>query len=147
MKFKVESVNISEKKGVQKRPVNEVLCIENHGIQGDAHAGPWHRQISLLGGESIDIMRAKAGDFQINNGDFAENIVTRGIDWTKAKIGDRFQIDDVELEITQIGKECHSGCAISKTVGDCIMPRMGIFARVLKGGTLHAGSSGYYHIG
>jgi MOSC domain-containing protein YiiM len=146
MKFKIESVNISEKKGVQKRPVPEILCIEGHGIQGDAHAGKWHRQISLLGGESIDTMRAKAGDFQINNGDFAENIVTRGIDWTVVKIGEQIIIDEVILEVTQIGKECHSGCAISQTVGECIMPKMGIFAKVIKGGKLYAGSSGNYDI-
>ena len=146
MEFKIESVNISEKKGVQKKPVPEIRLIENHGIEGDAHAGPWHRQVSLLGGESIDVMRAKAGDFQIRNGDFAENIVTRGMDWTQVKVGGKIFIDDVEMEITQIGKECHSGCAISQTVGDCIMPKQGVFAKVLKGGTLHAGSSGNYSI-
>ena len=112
MKFTIESVNISEKKGIQKTPVPEIECVENHGIEGDAHAGPWHRQVSLLAGESIDQMRAKAGDFEIKNGDFAENIVTRGIDWTIVKIGDRVHIDDVVLEVTQIGKECHQGCAI-----------------------------------
>ncbi len=147
MNFKIESVNISEVKGIQKKPVPEIRLIENHGIEGDAHAGNWHRQVSLLGGESIDVMREKAGDFQINNGDFAENIVTRGIDWTQVKVGGKIVIDDVEMEITQIGKECHSGCAISQTVGDCIMPKQGVFAKVLKGGTLHAGSSGHYSFG
>jgi MOSC domain-containing protein YiiM len=147
MNFKIESVNISEKKGTQKHPVAEIEVMENYGIKGDAHAGPWHRQVSLLGGESIDGMREKAGDFEIKNGDFAENIVTRGIDWTSAKVGERIHIDDVVLEITQIGKECHSGCAIFQAVGDCIMPKQGIFAKVIKGGKLHAGSSGYYHIG
>jgi len=146
MKFKIESVNISEQKGTQKKPIPQIQCIENHGIQGDAHAGPWHRQVSLLGGESIDVMREKAGEFQIKNGDFAENIVTRGIDWTQARVGGKIVIDDVHLEITQIGKECHQGCAISQTVGDCIMPTQGVFAKVLKGGTLHAGSNGYYSL-
>ena len=146
MKFKIESVNISEVKGIQKKPVPEIRLIEGHGIEGDAHAGKWHRQVSLLGGESIDVMRAKAGEFQIKNGDFAENIVTRGMDWTQVKVGGKIVIEDVEMEITQIGKECHSGCAISQTVGDCIMPKQGVFAKVLKGGTLHAGSNGHYSI-
>jgi cyclic pyranopterin monophosphate synthase len=144
--FTVVSVNISEKKGVQKHPVKEIELVENHGIKGDAHAGPWHRQVSLLAEEAIDIMRSKAGDFQINFGDFAENIVTRGVDWTTVKIGGRIVIGEAEMEITQIGKECHSGCAISQTVGECIMPKMGIFAKVLKGGNVNAGNSGYYNI-
>lgn len=147
MDFNIESVNISVAKGTPKEPVAEVLLIAGHGIQGDAHAGPWHRQVSLLSGEAIDNMRAKAGDLEIKNGDFAENIVTRGIDWSIAKIGDKIYIEDVILEITQIGKECHSGCIISQTVGECIMPRLGIFTKVVKGGTLHAGNSGYYNIG
>jgi MOSC domain-containing protein YiiM len=146
IEFKVETVNISESKGTQKHPVEEILCIENHGIQDDAHAGPWHRQVSLLGGEAIDTMRTKAQDLEIKSGAFAENIVTRGIDWTTAKIGSRINIDQVILEVTQIGKECHTGCAISKLAGECIMPKLGIFTRVLKGGKIHAGSSGYYNI-
>jgi cyclic pyranopterin phosphate synthase len=146
--FRVESVNISKNKGVQKHPVAEILLLENYGIKGDAHAGPdpWHRQISLLGGESIDAMRARAGDFEIKHGDFAENIVTRGMDWTKARVGGRIVIEGVELEVTQIGKECHSGCAIFEAVGECIMPKQGIFAKVIKGGKIHAGNSGYYRI-
>jgi cyclic pyranopterin phosphate synthase len=146
VEFKVESVNISDKKGIQKHPVEDIKCIENYGIKGDAHAGEWHRQVSLLGGEAIDTMRAKAGDFQIKPGDFAENIVTRGIDWKKAKTGTRIIIDRVVLEVTQIGKECHTGCAIANAVGDCIMPKQGIFTKVIKGGKIHAGSSGYYSI-
>jgi cyclic pyranopterin phosphate synthase len=126
--------------------VREIECIENYGINGDAHAGPWGRQVSLLGGEAIDGMRIKAGDFEIKHGDFAENIVTRGIDWSMAQIGGRIFIDDVIMEVTQIGKECHTGCAISKTAGECIMPKQGIFAKVIKGGKIHAGSSGYYSI-
>jgi len=146
VEFEIESVNISEKKGVQKHPVEEIECVENYGIQGDAHAGEWHRQVSLLSGEAIDGMRAKAGDFQINHGDFAENIVTRGMDWTIAKPGAQIIIDHVILEVTQIGKECHSGCAIANAVGECIMPKQGIFTKVIKGGKIHAGSSGYYCI-
>ena len=147
MKFKIESVNISTKKGIQKAPVPEINCIENFGIEGDAHAGAWHRQISLLGGEAIDDMRARAGDLEIKHGDFAENIVTRGIDWKNAEVGGRIFIDEVILEVTQIGKECHDGCVISQTVGECIMPKLGIFTKVIKGGKLHAGSSGHYSIG
>ncbi len=146
MKFKIESVNISREKGVQKHPVEEIECLENHGIKGDAHAGPRHRQVSLLGAEAIEAMKSKAGDFEIKYGDFAENIVTRGIDWTRAKTGGKIVIDEVVLEVTQIGKECHSGCAIYDAVGECIMPTLGIFTKVIKGGKLHAGSSGDYSI-
>jgi len=146
MKFeiRVESVNISEKKGTQKHPVEEIQCIEDYGIKNDAHAGKWHRQVSLLSGEAIDVMRAKAGDFEIKNGDFAENIVTRGMDWTKAQPGGKIIIDHVILEVTQIGKECHSNCAIADAVGECIMPKQGVFSKVIKGGKIRAGSSGYY---
>lgn len=147
MKFEIESVNISDKKGVQKQPVEAAELIKDHGIDGDAHAGNWHRQVSFLAGEAVDTMRTRAaGEIIIKNGDFGENIVTRGIDWTGVRIGEKIVIGDAELEITQIGKECHSRCAIYDAVGDCIMPRMGIFAKVLKGGTIHAGDSGYYSI-
>jgi cyclic pyranopterin phosphate synthase len=148
IKFKIESVNLSEKKGVQKHPVKAVELIENHGIKDDAHAGNWHRQVSFLSGEAVDTMRAKAETFEIKNGDFGENVVTRGIDWTKAKVGEKIIIgkDEVQLQVTQIGKKCHSPCAIYDAVGDCIMPDMGVFAKVLKGGTIHVGDSGYYCI-
>ncbi|MCP5107158.1 MAG: MOSC domain-containing protein [bacterium] len=147
MRFKIESLNIWAQKGVQKKPVNAVECIKDHGIKNDAHAGNWHRQISFLPGEAVDTMRNRAAaGFEIKHGDFAENIVTRGIDWTKVKVGGNVVIGDVELEITQIGKECHSRCAIYDAVGDCIMPRMGIFAKILKGGNIHVGDSGYYNI-
>jgi len=147
MNFSIESVNISEKKGTQKHPVPQIELVVDHGIQGDAHAGKWHRQVSLLGGEAIDTMREKAGTLEIKSGDFAENIVTRGIDWAVARIGGQIHIGEVILEVTQIGKECHSGCVISQTVGECIMPRLGIFAKVIKGGIIHVGDSGYYDIG
>ncbi len=147
MKFEIESVNLSEKKGVQKRPVEAVELITNHGIKGDAHAGSRHRQVSFLSGEAVDTMRTRAANkIEIKNGDFGENVVTRGIDWTRVRIGEKIVINEAELEITQIGKECHSGCAIYDAVGDCIMPRMGIFAKVKKGGIIHAGDSGYYSI-
>ena len=145
MKFTVEAVNIAAKKGVPKHEVPEIVCRENHGIEGDAHAGAWHRQVSLLAGEAVDVMKAKGIDLAA--GAFGENIVTRGVDWSRARVGETITIGDVELAITQIGKECHSRCAIYYAAGDCIMPRQGIFTRVLKGGTIHAQSSGDYRIG
>ena len=145
MRFTVESVNIAAAKGVQKHEVPEIVCRENFGIEGDAHAGAWHRQVSLLAGEAIDAMKAKG--LELAPGAFGENIVTRGVDWSRARVGEAIVIGEVELEITQIGKECHSRCAIYDAAGDCIMPRQGIFARVLKGGAIHAHSSGDYRIG
>jgi MOSC domain-containing protein YiiM len=145
MKFKVESVNVASSKGVQKHEVPEITLKENFGIVGDAHAGDWHRQVSLLAGEAVDAMKAKGLDLAA--GAFGENIVTRGVDWNRARVGDTIIIGEVELEITQIGKECHSRCAIYYAAGDCIMPKQGIFARVLKGGTIHAQSSGDHRIG
>jgi MOSC domain-containing protein YiiM len=132
----VEAVCLSHKKGVVKKEQDQVLALENWGIEGDAHAGDWHRQISLLAGESIDGVKELLPT--LKNGAFAENIITRGIDLNILRIGDRLQIgDEVILEISQIGKECHnSGCAIKKATGDCIMPREGIFAQVVKGGVL-----------
>ena len=145
MIFKVESVNIAAAKGVQKHEVPEIVLKENFGIEGDAHAGNWHRQVSLLAGEAIDAMKAKGLD--LDPGAFGENIVTRGVDWSKASVGDTIVIDEVELQVTQIGKECHSHCAIYNAAGDCIMPKQGIFAKVIKGGRIHAQSSGDYRIG
>lgn len=144
MKFKVESVSIAAVKGVQKHEVPEIICRENFGIEGDAHAGAWHRQVSLLAGEAVDAMKANGLD--LAPGAFGENIVTRGVDWSRAKIGKRITIGAVELQITQIGKECHSRCAIYYAAGECIMPSQGIFAKVLKGGKIHAQSSGDYRI-
>ena len=132
----VEAVCLSHKKGIVKKEQNNVVARENWGIEGDAHAGNWHRQISLLAGESIDSVKEILPT--LKNGSFAENIITRGINLSSLRIGDRLQIgDEVILEITQIGKECHnSGCAIKKATGDCIMPREGLFAQVIKGGIL-----------
>jgi MOSC domain-containing protein YiiM len=132
----VEAVCLSHKKGIVKREQPQVVVLDNWGIDGDAHAGDWHRQVSLLAGESIDGVKDVLPT--IKNGAFAENIITRGIDLITLQIGDRLQVgDQVVLEITQIGKECHnSGCAIKKATGDCIMPREGIFARVIKGGVV-----------
>jgi MOSC domain-containing protein YiiM len=132
----IEAVCLSHKKGIVKKEQDQVVARENWGIEGDAHAGNWHRQVSLLAGESIDTVKEVLPT--LKNGAFAENIITRGMDLNSLRVGDRLQIgDQVILEITQIGKECHnSGCAIKKATGDCIMPREGIFAQVIMGGTL-----------
>ena len=134
----VISVNISEKKGEQKHPVREIQLKLRHGIVGDAHAGDWHRQISLLAEESIDSMRA-ACPVPLGSGMFAENINTRGIDLKNLPVGTRLRMGETELEVTQIGKECHSDCAIKKAVGKCVMPAEGIFAVVVREGTVRAG--------
>jgi MOSC domain-containing protein YiiM len=130
----------SEKKGTVKKPVAEVVIKEDYGVVGDAHADcTTHRQVSLLAIESIDKMRRKGFDF-LQPGDFAENITTRDIDLTALPIGTRLNAGkEVILEMTQIGKECHAACAIRQQVGDCIMPREGIFARVIRGGRVKAG--------
>lgn len=137
----VEAVCISEKKGIVKKEQTSVLLKADWGIEKDAHAGNWHRQVSLLAGESIDVVKNTLPS--LKNGAFAENIITRGIDLTALKIGDRLQIGEtVILEITQIGKECHnSGCAIKKLTGDCIMPREGLFAKVIAGGNIRSSDS------
>jgi len=135
----VVAVCISEKKGERKTPVAAVELRENHGIVGDAHAGDWHRQVSLLAQESIDKMRALGLD--VASGAFAENITTSGIDLVALPIGSRLRVGATELEVTQIGKECHTRCAIFYQAGDCVMPKEGIFARVITGGTVRPGDS------
>lgn len=135
--MKVLAVNISEKKGTKKKTVDYINLIENYGIEGDAHAGNWHRQVSLLGSESIDVMKEKMPE--LSAGDFAENILTEGIELFKLPIGTILKIGNCELKVTQIGKECHHGCEIRHIVGDCVMPREGIFTVVLKGGIIKAG--------
>jgi molybdenum cofactor synthesis domain-containing protein len=134
---RVVAVSISEKKGEKKQNVGKARLIEDFGLEGDAHAGSWHRQVSLLAKESIEKMK-KMG-LAVGPGDFAENITTEGIDLARLPVGTRLKIGDALLEVTQIGKECHSGCAIFKQVGQCIMPREGIFARVLRGGVVSEG--------
>lgn len=133
----VVAVCISEKKGTQKHEVPEVQLKINHGIVGDAHAGNWHRQVSLLGTESVKKMKAVFPDIPV--GAFAENILTEGLVLYNLPIGTKLRIGDVLLEVTQIGKECHAHCAIRQQVGDCVMPREGIFAIVLEEGTIRAG--------
>ena len=137
----VEAVCTSAKKGVVKKQQERVELKADWGIETDAHAGDWHRQVSLLAGESIDLVKNTMPS--LKNGAFAENIITRGIDLSAVRIGERLQIgEEVVLEITQIGKECHnSGCAIKKKTGDCIMPREGLFAKVIAGGLVQAGDS------
>lgn len=138
MSAKVVSINISEKKGTTKKPVKEALVIENYGIKDDAHAGShWHRQVSLLAEESIQKMREKG--LNLNYGDFAENITTKGIDLLSLPIGTKLKIEDVILEITQRGKECHTKCEIFRISKACIMPKEGVFARVIKGGKIKVG--------
>lgn len=128
----VVAVCISEKKGERKKPVASVELQVNHGIVGDAHAGEWHRQVSLLAQESIDKMRALGLD--VTTGDFAENITTVGINLPALPVGSRLRIGETLLEVTQIGKECHTRCAIYHQAGDCVMPREGIFIKVIQGG-------------
>ncbi len=135
----VTAVCISDKKGVQKIPVPEIAVKINHGIEGDAHAGDWHRQVSLLGEESVDKLRHHFPDLPA--GAFAENILTRGITLYELPIGTKLRVGGALLEVTQIGKECHQGCAIRQVTGDCVMPREGIFAIVLEEGTIKAGDT------
>ena len=139
MKAKIVSINISDKKGVRKKPVDSVLTKENYGIETDAHASEkWHRQISLLAIESIEKMQAMG--LKVGPGDFAENITTQGIDLPVLPIGTKMTIGrDVEVEVSQIGKVCHTRCAIYHQAGDCVMPKEGIFVKVLKGGTIKTG--------
>jgi len=134
---KVVAVCISENKGERKKPVASVEVRENHGIVGDGHAGDWHRQVSLLAQESINKMRAMGLD--VTAGDFAENITTSGIDLVSLPIGTRLAVGEALLEVTQIGKECHTRCAIYYQAGDCVMPKEGIFAKVITGGMIRPG--------
>jgi MOSC domain-containing protein YiiM len=141
MKGKVLAVNISDEKGVVKTPIEEGFFIEEFGLEGDAHAGKWHRQVSLLGNESIkkmeEILR-KNGHTDCR-GIFAENITTEGIILYKLPIGTKMRLGETIQEVTQIGKDCHDGCAIKTTVGKCVMPLEGIFTRVIKGGKIKVG--------
>ena len=134
---KVIAVCISPEKGTQKRNIGKGIFIEDFGIQGDAHAGKWHRQVSLLSHDKIDAFRARGAEVQ--DGAFGENLVVEGIDFRVLPVGTRLYCSDVILEMTQIGKECHHGCEIFQKMGDCIMPREGVFARVIRGGKICAG--------
>jgi len=136
--MKIVSIAISKKKGTRKAKVDKASLIQDHGVEGDAHAGPWHRQVSFLASESIE--KAKKKGLDVTFGDFAENIATSGINWLKIPVGTLVHLGESAIvEITQIGKECHNKCAIYYMAGDCIMPREGIFGMVLKGGKIHCG--------
>lgn len=132
---RIVAVSVSLKKGVKKTNILLGSLIENYGLENDAHAGDWHRQVSLLAIESISKIREKG--LEVNPGDFAENITTEGVKLWELAVGTRLKIgEDALVEVTQIGKECHDRCAIFHQVGDCVMPREGIFVKVLKGGTV-----------
>ena len=138
MKSEVIAVCLSEKKGIQKHEVPEIRLVLGHGIAGDAHSGNWHRQVSLLADESVDKMRALGWD--LKPGAFAENILTRGIDLKSLPVGTLLEVGETALCVTQIGKECHNDCAIKQTTGKCVMPTEGIFAVVIRGGTVRPGN-------
>ena len=137
---KVLSINISEKKGVIKESIDVGIFIENHGLENDAHSGNWHRQVSLLGVESFQKMKDQ-GIENLKYGDFAENITTQGIVLYDLALGSQLSIGETLHEVTQIGKKCHNGCEISRRVGKCVMPKEGIFTKVLKGGAIKAGDT------
>lgn len=136
--MKIVSIATSRKKGTRKASVNEAYLKREHGLEGDAHAGKWHRQVSFLASEEID--KARQSGLDVTFGDFAENIATTGIDWKNIPVGTRVRLGpEAQVEITQIGKECHNRCAIYYKAGDCIMPREGVFAKVLKEGKIRCG--------
>lgn len=134
---KIKAICISEKKGIEKKEVPCAVLKEDWGIEGDAHGGRWHRQVSLLSLEQIEAFRQKGAE--VDYGAFGENLVVEGFDLSKIPVGTRFAIGEALLELTQIGKECHSHCAIYQRMGDCIMPREGVFTKVLKGGEIRPG--------
>ncbi|TDO78308.1 MOSC domain-containing protein [Halanaerobium saccharolyticum] len=139
MEAKVKAVCLSEEKGTTKKVITKGELIKEFGLKGDAHAGKWHRQLSLLDETSIDKMRGQG--YELNFGDFAENITTEGIEnLFQLPVGQKLRINgEILLEITQIGKKCHHDCEIMEAIGDCVMPREGVFARVIKGGEIKAG--------
>ena len=136
---KVLAICISEKRGTQKKEVSEGKLRENWGLEGDAHAGTWHRQVSLLSFEKIEEFRQRGAE--VDFGAFGENLVVEGLDFSRMPVGTRLRIGESLLELTQIGKECHSHCAIHQAMGDCIMPREGVFAKVLHGGNVKPGDT------
>ncbi len=133
----VKAICVSEKKGTKKINVGQCEMVENFGLKDDAHAGSWHRQVSLLSYDKVEAFRATGAT--VDDGAFGENLLVEGIDFRALPVGTKLSCGDVLLEITQIGKECHAHCEIYRQVGDCIMPREGVFARVLKGGVISVG--------
>jgi TatD DNase family protein len=138
---KVLAICTSAEKGTAKHNAGRAEFIVNHGIKGDAHAGAWHRQVSLLSHQKIEAFRTKGAE--VEDGAFGENLVVDGIEFSSLPVGSLLSCGDVVLEMTQIGKECHSHCAIFKVMGDCIMPREGVFARVIRGGVISVGDEMY----
>ena len=136
----VAAICISEVRGIQKHEIPEAFFEVDHGIVGDSHAGNWHRQISLLGVESVASLQEKI-DFELKHGAFAENVLVEGMTVYKLPVGTKLAIGEALCEVTQIGKECHADCAIRKAAGDCVMPREGIFVKVLKSGAVKKGDS------
>lgn len=134
---KIMAVCISEKRGTQKKNIEKVRLIENFGLEGDAHGGNWHRQVSLLSYEKVRVFEEKG--ISVEDGAFGENLLVEGFDFKTLPVGTRFRCGEALLEMTQIGKECHSHCEIYQALGDCIMPREGVFARVLHGGMIQIG--------
>ncbi|OUN41236.1 MOSC domain-containing protein [Anaerotignum lactatifermentans] len=134
---KIMAVCISEKRGTRKKNIEKVRLIENFGLEGDAHGGNWHRQVSLLSYEKVRAFEEKG--ISVEDGAFGENLLVEGFDFKTLPVGTRFRCGEALLEMTQIGKECHSHCEIYQAVGDCIMPREGVFARVLHGGMIQIG--------
>lgn len=137
MSGRVVAVCVSAQKGEKKNPVESIQLLPGYGIVGDAHAGSWHRQVSLLAIESIRKMQRQG--LEVDTGDFAENITTEGIDLVCLPIGTQLRVGEALLEVTQIGKECHTPCAIYHRAGDCVMPKKGVFAKVLAGGDVRSG--------
>ncbi len=138
---RIDAICISERKGERKRPVPQAVLVENSGIVGDAHAGAWHRQVSILAAENVDAVR-RSGIPKLNSGDFAENLLVSGVGLSGLGLGSRLKLGaDAELTITQIGKTCHHPCVIKQQTGDCIMPRLGLFARVIRGGSITNGDA------
>lgn len=133
----IKGICISENRGTAKHEIEKAILVKDWGIQGDAHAGHWHRQVSLLSYEKVEEFRKKGAD--IEPGAFGENLIVSGYDFRNLAVGTRFQCGEAVLEMTQIGKECHSHCEIYKRMGECIMPREGVFAIVLHGGTIRKG--------
>ncbi len=134
---KVHAVCVSAVKGTQKENIHTAKIIEDFGIEQDAHAGKWHRQVSILPYEKIEAFKERGAD--VKEGDFGENLIVDGINFRNCPIGTRFRCNDVVLELTQIGKECHKGCKIYQVMGDCIMPREGVFTKVIHGGIISEG--------
>jgi MOSC domain-containing protein YiiM len=138
--MKIVSIALSTRKGTRKQAVPAARLLREHGLEGDAHAGDWHRQVSFLASESIAAARGKG--LSVDFGDFAENIATEGVDWVSLPIGTRVRLGrEALVEITQIGKTCHRKCAIYYQAGDCIMPREGVFGRVLEPGEIRNGDT------